>query len=175
MKQSTLIIIAAAIVALAAGFGVKQLSSPTSVANQSSQVPLPEFSLPDLSGQQHNINEWQGKILVINFWATWCPPCIKEIPEFIALQQAYADKNVVFIGIAIDDHDAVSKFITNKPINYPILLANEDGVALSRKLGNLAEALPFTIVVDQQSHIVSQHPGEFSKQQLQGIIDTLVK
>jgi len=174
MKQSTLIIIAA-VIALAAGIGVKQLSTSSNITNPSSQIQLPEFSLPDLAGQQHNINEWHDKILVINFWATWCPPCIKEIPEFISLQQAYADKNVTFIGIAIDDHEAVSKFITSKPINYPILMANENGVALSRKLGNLAEALPFTIVVDQQGHIVSQHPGEFSKQQLQGIIDTLVK
>jgi len=168
MNQKVVIIIAA-VVALAAGISTRHLSLTTST-----QSPLPEFSLPDLAGQSHNIREWHGKILVINFWATWCPPCLKEIPEFISLQQTYAEKNLTVIGIAMDDREAVSQFIANKPVNYPILMTKEDGIALTRKLGNLADAIPYTIIVDPKGQIIYRHPGELTKQQLLDAITPLV-
>jgi len=171
MKQTTFIVLAAAL-ALAAGIGARHLNSNSL---QTSQTPLPEFNLPDLAGQSHSIREWQGKILVINFWATWCTPCLKEIPELIELQKTYADKNLTVIGIAIDDPDEVKQFIATNPINYPILLTKEDGVLLTRKLGNQVDAIPFTAIVDQQGQIIYQHPGGVTKQELLDVITPLLK
>ncbi|NOQ15024.1 MAG: redoxin domain-containing protein [Methyloprofundus sp.] len=137
-------------------------------------TPLTEFSLPDLSGTLHPITDWQGKILIINFWATWCPPCLKEIPEFIELQTEYAEQNVQFIGIAIDKPHLVDDYLSFIDINYPILIAETEGGILSHKLGNRLNAVPFTVIVNQRSQIVFRHPGELSKQKLRELIKPLL-
>jgi thiol-disulfide isomerase/thioredoxin len=170
MKQAGLIIIAA-ILALALGISVRHFFPP---AETSAPSALPEFNLPDLSGRQHNISEWKGKVLVINFWATWCPPCLKEIPDFMALQQQYADKNVQFIGIALEDKEPVAEFAAKTNINYPILLGGDNGIALAQQLGNNVGAIPFTLIVNKQGQIIHRHPGEFSKDQLLEIIAPLL-
>ncbi len=135
---------------------------------------LPDFSLPDISGTQHAIDDWQGKILIINFWATWCPPCLKEIPGFISLQKEYADKNVQFIGIAIDQNEPVADYIKMVNINYPILVAAENGTELVVKLGNTMKVVPYTLIVNSNSQIVYQHPGELSPQELRAHIEPLI-
>ncbi|GFO72399.1 hypothetical protein BJAS_P2611 [Bathymodiolus japonicus methanotrophic gill symbiont] len=117
-------------------------------------IPLPEFSLPDTAGVVHSISEWQGKIIVINLWATWCPPCLQEIPEFIQIQAEYADQNVQFIGIAIDEPELVNDYISFININYPILIATTEGGKLSQRLGNTMSAIPFTAIVNQQQEIM---------------------
>lgn len=171
MKQVMLIVITAAI-ALAAGISVKYLSAPVRDAGPSAMV---DFSLPDLSGKQRSISEWQGKILIINFWATWCPPCRKEIPEFIALQEEYADKGLQFIGIAIEEQEPVSEYLKTLTMNYPILIGEDNGIALSQQLGNIINAVPFTIVVNPQGQIIHRQPGEFSREKILEIITPLMK
>ena len=137
-------------------------------------IPLPDFSLPDLAGTLHPISEWHGKILIINFWATWCPPCLKEIPEFIQLQTEYAAQNVQFIGIAIDEADLVADYVSFVDINYPILIAETEGAKLAQKLGNTVSAIPFTAIVNQQQKIIYYHPGELSRQRLIELIEPLL-
>ena len=169
--KSTGIIIMAALLALGIGIMTRGYLS---AAEPTKSTPLPEFSLPDVSGKQRNISEWQGKILVINFWATWCPPCLKEIPEFIALQEQYQAKGLQFIGIAIDDKEPVEEYLASIKINYPILIAGVNGISLSQQLGNRVDAVPFTVVVNQQGQIINQHPGEFSREQIIAIITPLL-
>ena len=170
MKLTGLIVIAA-VLALGGGILARGYLSP---AEQIKLTPLPDFNLPDVSGNQHKISEWQGKIRVINFWATWCPPCLKEIPEFIALQEQYAAKGLQFIGIAIDDQEPVEKYLASTKINYPILIGDVTGIALAHQLGNSVDAVPITVVVNQQGQIIHQHPGEFSSEQIMEIITPLL-
>jgi thiol-disulfide isomerase/thioredoxin len=152
----------AALLALTAGIIARNGWLPF----QAKPEPLPLFSLPDSDGHQHSIREWQGKILVINFWATWCPPCKKEIPDFIDLQKRYGDKGLQFIGIAIEDKAPVDEFLTFTKINYPILIGNAEGIALAHQLGNIVDGVPYTLIVNAEGDIVERHFGEFSKQQV---------
>lgn len=170
MKEIVLIIIAA-LIALGLGMTARHLFPPI---EKNLVSALPEFNLPDLSGQQHNISEWRGKVLVINFWATWCPPCRKEIPDFIALQEQYAAQGLQFIGIAIEDRAVVAEYLAASKINYPILLGGENGLTLAHQLGNNVDAVPYTLVVDKQGQIIYRHPGEFSKEQIEEVIEPLL-
>lgn len=170
MKQTGLIIIAA-LLALGLGISARYFFS---AAENSGPRTLPKINLPSPSGHQHNISEWQGKILVINFWATWCPSCLKEIPGFVALQKQYADHSLQFIGIALEDKETVAEYIAANNVNYPILLAGDHGIALAHHLGNKANAVPYTLIVDRQGKIVHRHQGEFSKEQLVEAITPLL-
>jgi thiol-disulfide isomerase/thioredoxin len=170
MKQSALIIVVA-IVALAGGIITKIFLSP---AEKSMVTALPAFSLPDLDGKLRHIDEWRGRVLIINFWATWCPPCRKEIPRLIALQQEYSTKGLSVISITTDDKKTVNEYAISNHINYPILIAKEEGIALARQLGNNVDAIPYTVVVNQHGQIVYRHSGEFSKEHLLEIIVPLI-
>lgn len=170
MKQTALIMIAA-LIALGLGITARHLFP---VVEKNVIGTLPEFNLPDLSGRQHNISEWRGKVLVINFWATWCPPCRKEIPDFIALQEHYAAQGVQFIGIALEDRAPVAEYSAAGKINYPILLGGDNGISLAHQLGNNVDAVPYTLVVDKQGQIIHRHPGEFSKEQIEEVIAPLL-
>ena len=157
--------------ALGGGILVRGLLS---TVEPTSPTTLPDFNLPDVSGNQHTISEWQGKIRIINFWATWCTPCREEIPEFIALQMQYGAKGLQFIGIAIDDQEPVEEYLATTKINYPILLGGLNGIALAHQLGNVMDAVPFTLVVNQQGQIIHRHPGTFSREQIIEIITPLL-
>jgi len=139
------------------------------------KIPLIEFSLPDLKGTDHPISQWQDKIRIINFWATWCPSCLEEIPVFIQLQQQYAEQNVQFIGIAIDDPILVEDYLSFIDINYPILIAPAEGAMLAKQLGNIVSAIPYTIIVNRQNEIIFRHPGELSKELIEKQLIPLLK
>jgi thiol-disulfide isomerase/thioredoxin len=171
MKKSGLYLLAG-LFALACGIFAKQMW--TSFEN-TQPAPMPTFSLPDLAGKQRSSDEWQGKIRVINFWATWCPPCRKEIPQFMALQTELAGQGVVFLGVAIDDEKAVKNYNEDLLINYPLLIATDAGVALARQFGDVMDAVPYTVIVNQQGQIVYRQPGEVTKEQLMSVISPLLK
>jgi len=137
------------------------------------QQPL-EFSLPDIKGKLQAGNQWLGKIVVINFWATWCSPCLKEIPAFIELQNNYKQQEVQFVGIAIDDLEPVKEYLDSVNSNYPQLIAGDAGIALAKQLGNTANAVPFTIIINQEGKIVRQHAGELSNSELVDLLKPVV-
>lgn len=169
MKKQTILIIVIGVLALVGGFGLSSYLKPEAQPVTKSHL-LPEFSLPDLAGKLHAISEWQGKVRVINFWATWCPPCLKEMPEFNAVQKQYAEIGLQFIGIALDDNAPVKEFISANKIDYPILLGEEQGIKLGRNLGNVTDTVPFTVIVDKSGTIVKTHMGEITRTKLVDMI-----
>lgn len=124
----------------------------------------PDFALADLGGKQHTAAEWDGKVTVVNFWATWCPPCKREIPAFIDLQQQYAARGVQFVGIAIDVKDDVAAYVDQAGITYPTLVGESDAVNVSRAFGNRLDALPYTVIVNRRGDISFVQRGELSRE-----------
>lgn len=126
----------------------------------------PDFELADLNGKIHNLTEWAGKVVVVNFWASWCSSCVKEIPVFIHLQQQYAQQGVQFIGIVVrDESETVKRFVQSSGINYPILMTMTEQQAqqLATQWGNTIQALPFTVVVNRAGNIVSRFAGAMNE------------
>jgi thiol-disulfide isomerase/thioredoxin len=131
---------------------------------------LPNFSFKDLAGKTRSRSEWAGKVLVINFWATWCTYCLKEIPVFIELQKTYAKRGLQFVGIAIDkNYQTIQSFVDDVGINYPIL-RGENAPELALSLGNYYAGLPFSVVVDRQNRIVERHLGELNRQEVEEML-----
>jgi len=135
---------------------------------------LAQTELPDLTGQRTTLAAWQGKVRVVNFWATWCTPCRQEIPGLIAVQRKLAANGVQIVGIAVDNADKVRDYAKEMGINYPILVAGMEGATLSRMVGNRTGALPFTIVLDRAGNAVQSHLGLISADQLEKILAPLL-
>ncbi|KJV05522.1 hypothetical protein VZ94_17595 [Methylocucumis oryzae] len=144
------------------------------VSTTPSVTELVAFSLPDLTGQMQNSQQWQGKIRLINFWATWCPPCRQEIPELNRLQQAQSEKNLVVLGIAIDNESDVAAFIKTSAITYPVLLAPNQGMALSQQMGNLLGVIPFSVLVDEQNIMRHVWTGEVTQHDVEQELQALM-
>ena len=146
------------IIALSAGF----LLPPQTTVHQQSY----DFSLTDLNGQKHRFSDYRGKIILVNFWATWCPPCRKEMPGFNRVYQQWKSHNFVILGIAMDNPDAVRTFISEAPVDYPILLANNSAAELSRLFGNHQGLLPYSILFDHNGSIRYRAGGLLSEEKL---------
>jgi len=143
-------------------------------AGDTHDVRRPDFSLPDPQGEVRHISEWDGKLLVVNFWATWCPPCLHEIPAFMKLQTAYADRGVQFLGIAIDDPENVREFARDIGLNYPTLHGQLEAIDLARAFGNSSGALPYTVVIDREGFIARRHAGPLSEEEAEAALRALL-
>jgi len=170
MQQNTILIFFVSAIALIGGISVQTLSN-----KEASNISIPalEISLPDVSGKQRNLSEWQGKIRIINFWATWCPPCLEEIPEFIKLQNEFKNNDLQFIGIAIEEKETVEKYLKDNPVNYPMLIGGDKAVTLAQQLGNIVNAVPFSLIVNQQGQIIHRQPGELSREKIIELVTPL--
>ena len=131
---------------------------------------LMAMSLPDLQGKPQHLEQWRGKMLVVNFWATWCAPCREEIPVFVKLQDRHAAKGLQFVGISIDQVDKTSEFAANYKINYPTLIGTFDTVEVSRQVGNQRRALPFTVILDRKGGIVATELGGLTEEKLEFLL-----
>ena len=137
----------------------------------SAVATLPDFSLANLAGDQQSIRSWPGKPLLINFWATWCGPCLREIPMLKELQAARPDVQVV--GIAIDKPDLVTKFAGDIQFNYAILIGQNEAWAAAGALGVNIFALPFTVFTAGDGSVLGVHTGELHAEHLEAFRDTV--
>lgn len=125
----------------------------------------PTLAHRDLGGEMASIDQFDGQVVLVNFWATWCAPCRREMPILQAAAEAYSD-HLVVLGVAMDERDPVAEFIDSLGITYPIWVGQTDVSAAQKRWGNPAGALPYTVLVDAQGIIQWQHLGEVSQSQL---------
>lgn len=173
--KNFLIFAIAILVATTSGFAVQRLlqKEPQVVLNPAIGLERVEFSAMDTIGNMRNIKEWDGKIVFLNFWATWCPPCKEEIPHFIELQQEYGDQGLQFIGVAIDDEAAVRKFVDSTGMNYPSLMVQSEGVELAKRYGNGIGILPYTVIINPDGVISNTIQGPLKKERAKQMLEEL--
>lgn len=151
-------------------------SLPSSATSPQTAVDnLLRTSFATTEGQWQTLAAWRGGVLVINFWATWCPPCREEMPMFSRLQTKYKDKNLQFVGISIDSVAKVREYQSIEKLAYPLLMGSPDAMSLSVALGNRAQALPFTVLITRQGTLDSVKLGLFSEEELEARLQALLK
>lgn len=191
----TLAFAAVALVAAAVGVGARQwLFGDASSAGTGQQQPgsqsqpqalaaaapasgavaqLLSAPLQDVAGKHQTLAPYKGRVLVVNFWASWCGPCVAEMPELVRLHDQYAKKGIEFIGIGVDSSQNVQNFLKKIPVDYPILVSGFGGADLARSLGNTAGALPFTVVIDANGAVRSTKLGQVTPAELSKTLDAL--
>jgi len=179
MKHSILWPLLGVVVLLAAVVGyrlaVPGKSAETAAATATAPaLPIFELALADLNGQMQSFTQWRGKVLIVNYWATWCAPCREEMPGFSRLQDKYRDKGVQFVGISIDTVDKIIEFQKTTPVTYPLLIGDISTMENSAKLGNSRQALPFTAVFDREGRLSATKLGRLSEPELERQLTDLI-
>lgn len=136
--------------------------------------PLEGVRFPDLQGRARDLAEWRGKVVVVNFWATWCTPCREEMPLLQQVRESHAKRGVEIVGIAIDSASKVAEFSSTYGISYPILISGAEGLDLIQKLGNKASALPYTVFLDRSGRPVRSKLGILNKAELEAILSDML-
>lgn len=161
--------LAAAILATAAGFFAYRATLPDrSVAEAVAE--LMRLRLPDVSGKDQSLAQWRDKVLIVNFWATWCEPCREEVPVLLRVQAKHASNGVQIVGISVDSVDKVRQFAIEYQIGYPLVVGTMEVIDLTRRLGNKAAGLPYTVVLDRSGRVVKTHLGGISEVELESAI-----
>lgn len=130
----------------------------------------PGFELRDLNGDYRHISEWDGKLIVLNFWATWCPPCLHEIPIFSSLHNELKSQGVQFLGIAADKPRDINRFIKENGMSYPTLYDSQNATTLAKIYGNKYGGLPYTVIIGREGKILATHSGELTRNQVKDLL-----
>jgi len=146
------------------------ISMSRSLFGQASSTPAPDFVLTDLTGRTISLSDYKGKVLFLNFWATWCPPCRAEIPDFIEAYKENKDRGLEILGISVDTKGkaAVSEFVEKYKINYPVVLESRSKTQKLIEDYQPGQFIPATIIIDKQGLIRHKHVGQMDKSQLLG-------
>jgi peroxiredoxin len=176
MKKNTVLILVVALLGLGGGLFLSQWLAKPAVT-PTAQVEAdrrPDFTLLDLEGSPRSIRDWDGQVILVNFWATWCPPCVREMPAFIKLYEDYQDKGLTIIGVALDNKQDVIDFIDPMGVEFPILLGDQKGIKLTQEYGNRLGVLPYTVIIDRQGRIVERHRNEITYEEAASLIKPLL-
>ena len=175
MKRA-LITAAVVVAALAAGILLRQelaQNDVDAVNGADVNTEALAFTLPDLDGEPRDFSEWHGKGRIVNFWATWCAPCRREIPLLKQTQAEHGDDGLQVIGIAVDFVEDVIAYAEDVQFNYPVLVGQEDAMAVAEASGVPFIGLPFTLVVTPEGEMLAAHMGEIHAPQIDTIVDVL--
>ncbi len=164
----------AALLALALGYGVgyRYLRGPQPVAPAVAPAAL---QLPDIHGASRALSDWRGQVVLLNFWATWCPPCREEIPLLVEAQRRYGDHGFQVVGVALDDRDAVTAYGAKMKISYPLLIGQDAVLAAMADLGNPGGALPYSVFLDPEGRPVVRKIGAFRGSELDDEVRALLE
>ncbi|NKI67857.1 redoxin domain-containing protein [Collimonas pratensis] len=166
MKRNILIFVPIALLFCTIGiyFGVQRHTPAT--PDNAAVAALFAQEIPDASGKTASLSQWKRKPLVVNFWATWCAPCVEEMPELNALQGEIAAKNIQVIGIGVDSADNIAKFAEKYKISYPLYVAGSSATALLRQFGNQSGGLPFTVLIGRDGQVKKMYLGSIKFDEL---------
>jgi thiol-disulfide isomerase/thioredoxin len=173
VDRTPLLIVAVAVLGAAAGFALsgwlQPRPQPAVVGTAAAMIgePLPaDLDLTDLAGNARRLDEWRGRPLLINFWATWCGPCVHEMPILDALRGEQPADGLEVVGIALDDPDEVRRFLADLAVAYPILLDEPGPRDASVRLGDTRGVLPYSVLVGRDGRIRAQRAGSFDRSSL---------
>ena len=158
--------------AASGGAGTDELAIEPAIPARKVPDQLPEIRLPGIDGAVHKLSDWKGKPLVVNFWATWCDPCRREIPLLKLLRREHAAEGLEIVGIAVDQAEDVRKYAKTHAVDYPILIGEEGGLAAASALG-MDTVLPFSVFADAQGHVVTLKVGELHEDEARLILARL--
>lgn len=175
-SKTTAMAILLAAISMAGGYGIYHLTAPKKPATATVKPAVKpvvtatsaigqkrvNFSLPDTEGKTRKFSEWDGKVVLLNFWATWCPPCRREMPAFIQLMDKYGKQGFQVVGVAIDRKDPVIDFADGIGVNYPILFGEDTAMEITGDYGNRFGQLPYSVLIDRKGVIRYIHRGELT-------------
>ncbi|MEO7149909.1 MAG: TlpA disulfide reductase family protein [Rhodanobacteraceae bacterium] len=172
-RRATTVILVLATAAALGGLWLQQASQPhppapipPNVATLKAGDRVNDLVLPGLDGKPQSLSQWRGKLVLLNFWASWCAPCRKEMPQLAAAQQRYADHGVQIVGIALDQPEAVRDYLKHTPVDYPILIGIDADPVPTEHFGDRAGLLPYNVLIGRDGRILDTKLGELDTQQL---------
>jgi peroxiredoxin len=169
--QTLLAFVATALIAIAAGAGVAWVRTAPKPVAADAAAALFELTFDDADGRPQPMTRWKGSTLVVNFWATWCPPCVEEMPDLQRIRDEYRVRGVEVVGIGIDSPTKIREFRDRYGITLPLLVANTGGTELGRTLGNQAGVLPYTVLISRDGKIVQRRVGQVKPAELRAWLD----
>jgi len=178
LKEILPLTLVCAIAMTGGAFLYQSISGGQVVAAGPSPTPpetAPGFQLADVNGQMHNADEWEGSYQLLNFWATWCPPCRREIPLLNEMQKRYGDSGLQVIGIAIDQPNMVTEFTRNTELTYISLVGQLDATKVAEAYGNPVGALPYSVLIAPDGSIPFSHMGELEAAELEALLEAQLK
>ncbi|MEF8834354.1 MAG: TlpA disulfide reductase family protein [Halofilum sp. (in: g-proteobacteria)] len=131
----------------------------------------PDFSLPDREGDTRSIGDFSDRVVLLNFWATWCPPCLEEIPALDALHGELGDEGLSVVGVALEDAEPVRAFAAEHDVGYPLLVGGREAFDIAAEYGNGRGTLPYSVVIDRSGTIRATHQGALTREEARELVE----
>ena len=166
LDRSNWLILGLAVLAAAIGGYAQHRQQPAATDSAWIGQPAPALTLPDLDGRVHRLSDYRGQRVLLNFWASWCGPCLDEMPTLNRAQAKFGEKGAIVVGIAMDEPARIRAFLAMHPVSYPILLGRLGSPSTTLQLGDIHEVLPYSVLIDADGSILATHAGALSAPQL---------